>query len=49
MPEFIAYLSDDEIVWGSFKVVGVDDRGFYNYHTTIIFLLILIYVHTTYT
>eukprot|EP01036_Dinobryon_divergens_P033062 gene33062-42773_t len=27
MPEFIAYLSSDEIVWGSFKVVGVDDRG----------------------
>lgn len=27
MPEFIAFLSDDEIVWGAFKVVGVDDRG----------------------
>lgn len=27
MPEFIASLQDDEIVWGAFKVVGVDDRG----------------------
>lgn len=27
MPEFISTLPTDEIVWGAFKVVGVDDRG----------------------
>lgn len=26
MPEFLDHLGD-EIVWGAFKVVGVDDRG----------------------
>jgi hypothetical protein len=27
MPEFVAQLPDNDIVWGAFKVVGVDDRG----------------------
>ena len=27
MPEFVANLPADDIVWGAFKVVGVDDRG----------------------
>lgn len=27
MPEFIEKLPADEIIWGAFKVVGVDDRG----------------------
>ena len=27
MPEFIAQLPEDDVVWGVFKVVGVDDRG----------------------
>lgn len=27
MPEFISSLPTDDIVWGAFKVVGVDDRG----------------------
>ena len=27
MPEFISNLPSDELVWGAFKVVGVDDRG----------------------
>jgi hypothetical protein len=27
MPEFIASLPADEIVWGAIKVVGVDTRG----------------------
>ena len=27
MPEFIASLTADEIIWGAFKVVGVDNRG----------------------
>jgi hypothetical protein len=27
MPEFIASLPEDDVVWGAFKVVGVDDRG----------------------
>ena len=27
MPEFIENLPADQIVWGAFKVVGVDDRG----------------------
>lgn len=27
MPEFISNLPADDIVWGAFKVVGVDDRG----------------------
>jgi hypothetical protein len=27
MPEFVAQLPDDDVVWGAFKVVGVDDRG----------------------
>lgn len=27
MPEFIDNLPDDGIIWGAFKVVGVDDRG----------------------
>lgn len=27
MPEFIAGLPLDQIIWGGFKVVGVDDRG----------------------
>ena len=27
MPEFIASLPEDDIVWGGFKVMGVDDRG----------------------
>ena len=27
MPEFMAELPTDEVIWGAFKVVGVDDRG----------------------
>ena len=27
MPEFIENLPAGEIIWGAFKVVGVDDRG----------------------
>ena len=27
MPEFIEQLPADEVIWGAFKVVGVDDRG----------------------
>jgi hypothetical protein len=27
MPEFLAHLPPDQLVWGAFKVVGVDDRG----------------------
>ena len=27
MPEFISKLPTDDVVWGAFKVVGVDDRG----------------------
>jgi hypothetical protein len=27
MPEFISNLPTSEVVWGAFKVVGVDDRG----------------------
>ena len=27
MPEFIENLPEDDIIWGAFKVVGVDDRG----------------------
>ncbi len=27
MPEFISNLPEDEVIWGAFKVVGVDDRG----------------------
>lgn len=27
MPEFIENLPEGDIVWGAFKVVGVDDRG----------------------
>mmetsp|Transcript_3549 Transcript_3549/g.5529 ORF Transcript_3549/g.5529 Transcript_3549/m.5529 type:complete len:156 (-) Transcript_3549:159-626(-) len=27
MPEFISNLPSNDIVWGAFKVVGVDDRG----------------------
>jgi hypothetical protein len=27
MPEFLSRLTPTEIVWGAFKVVGVDDRG----------------------
>lgn len=27
MSEFKAYLPSDDIVWGAFKVVGVDNRG----------------------
>jgi hypothetical protein len=27
MPEFIAALPADDVVWGAIKVVGVDDRG----------------------
>jgi hypothetical protein len=27
MPEFISQLPDDDVIWGAFKVVGVDDRG----------------------
>jgi hypothetical protein len=27
MPEFIENLPANEIIWGAFKVVGVDDRG----------------------
>lgn len=27
MPEFIANLTETDIIWGGFKVVGVDDRG----------------------
>lgn len=27
MPEFIANLPADDIVWGAVKVVAVDDRG----------------------
>lgn len=27
MPEFLSKLTPDDIVWGAFKVVGVDDRG----------------------
>lgn len=27
MPEFMSQLPPDEIIWGAFKVVGVDDRG----------------------
>ena len=27
MPEFISKLAPDQIIWGAFKVVGVDDRG----------------------
>jgi hypothetical protein len=27
MPEFISQLPADDVVWGAFKVVGVDDRG----------------------
>jgi hypothetical protein len=27
MPEFIANLPDDDVVWGAFKLMGVDDRG----------------------
>jgi hypothetical protein len=27
MPEFIAQLPSDDIVWGALKVVAVDDRG----------------------
>jgi len=30
MPEFISTLPDNEVAWGAFKVVGVDDRGDYN-------------------
>ena len=27
MPEFSAALPADEVIWGAFKVVGVDNRG----------------------
>lgn len=27
MPQFIEQLRDDALIWGAFKVVGVDDRG----------------------
>jgi hypothetical protein len=27
MPEFLEQLPADEMIWGGFKVVGVDDRG----------------------
>ena len=27
MPEFISSLPTDDVVWGAFKIVGVDDRG----------------------
>lgn len=27
MPEFVANLPENDIIWGAFKVVGVDDRG----------------------
>lgn len=27
MPEFLEQLPADQLVWGAFKVVGVDDRG----------------------
>lgn len=27
MPEFLSNLPASEVVWGAFKVVGVDDRG----------------------
>ncbi len=27
MPEFISSLPENDVVWGAFKVVGVDDRG----------------------
>lgn len=27
MPEFIASLPEDDVMWGAFKVVGCDDRG----------------------
>lgn len=27
MPEFVSRLPADDVVWGAFKVVGVDDRG----------------------
>ena len=27
MPEFLDSLPDNDVAWGSFKVVGVDDRG----------------------
>ena len=27
MPEFVSSLPADQIIWGAFKVVGVDDRG----------------------
>lgn len=27
MPEFVASLPESEVVWGAFKVTGVDDRG----------------------
>eukprot|EP01035_Chromulina_nebulosa_P017973 gene17973-23604_t len=27
MPEFISKLPENDVIWGAFKVVGVDDRG----------------------
>lgn len=27
MPEFIAQLPEEDVIWGAFKVVGCDDRG----------------------
>lgn len=27
MPEFIASLPEDDVMWGAFKVMGCDDRG----------------------
>ncbi len=27
MPEFLENLPEADVVWGAFKVVGVDDRG----------------------
>ena len=27
MPEFLDMLPNDDVAWGCFKVVGVDDRG----------------------
>lgn len=27
LPEFVSKLPEDDVVWGAFKVVGVDDRG----------------------
>ena len=27
MPEFLEKLPSDQLIWGAFKVVGVDDRG----------------------